>query len=112
VAWDSSRPVAWQRLLKEWSIYASLMAVLFVLMFRDSSIVGVIIGLLASGPLYLAFGFVLAKFGYQRQTLREGRQAAQARRQQRAGAAPVVASRPKPPPTRRTGGGTPAKRRR
>ena len=46
MAWDSSRPVPYRRLTKEWLIYAAIMLVVFVALFRDSTdIGGVIIGL-------------------------------------------------------------------
>jgi len=70
MAWDSSRPVPWQRLVREWLIYVGVMALLFVLVFRNN-LVGALAGLLISGPLYLGFGFVLAKFGYQRTSLKD-----------------------------------------
>ena len=105
MAWDSSRPVPWRRLLKEWALYAVLMAALFLVFFRDSSIVGILLGLLASGPLYLAFGYVMAKFGYQRQSLRQARSEAATRRAAPAAGDRVAGPRPKPPPTRRTSGG-------
>ena len=69
--WDSSRPVPWQRLVREWLIYVGIMVAVLVVFFRDSGIVGAIAGLLVSGPLYLLFGFVMAKLGYQRRSLRE-----------------------------------------
>ena len=112
MAWEASRPVPWQRLCKEWAIYASLMAVLFGLFFRDRGMLGILIGLVASLPLYLGLGAVLAKLGYQRKTLREGRAAARAVRESPSSARAPVPSRPKPAPTKRTGGGAPAKRRR
>ncbi len=71
MAWDSSRPVPWQRLIREWLLYVGIMAALFVLLFRSTSLVGIFAGLLVSGPLYLGFGYVLAKFGYQRKTLKQ-----------------------------------------
>jgi len=70
MAWDSSRPVPWQRLVKEWLLYVGIMGVLFVLFFRDRGLVGALAGLLVSGPLYLGVGYVLAKLGYQRKTLK------------------------------------------
>ncbi len=70
MAWDSSRPVPWQRLVREWLIYVGVMAVIFLLLFSDN-LAGALAGLLISGPLYLGFGFVLAKFGYQRKTMKE-----------------------------------------
>jgi hypothetical protein len=109
VAWDSSRPVPWKRLTTEWLIYAAIMAMLFAFVFRDN-VVGALTGLAISFPLYLLFGAVLAKFGYQRKTLRELRRT----REQAIATAvsPTAITRPKPPPTKRTGGGRPGGARR
>ena len=116
MGWDPSRPVPWARLIREWLIYAAIMAAVFIAFFRDRGLYGALGGLLISGPLYLALGAVLAKFGYQRRTIKQIR----AER----GAVPVAATRspiasaprPRPAPTRRTGGGgrgrRPANRRR
>lgn len=71
MAWEMSRPVPWQRLMREWLIYAGIMAVVFLLVFNDGNTIGAMAGVLVSGPLYLGFGWVLAKFGYQRKTLKE-----------------------------------------
>lgn len=103
MAWDSTRPVPWRRLAREWVIYVGVMAVVFVLFFRDNGLIGIMAGLLVSGPLYLAFGYVLAKFGYQRKTWKELRSEPRAPRSERDDV--VVGPRPKPAPTRRTGGG-------
>jgi hypothetical protein len=70
MAWDSSRPVPWTRLMREWVIYAVFMALVFALFFSDN-ILGAVTGLLVSGPLYLALGAALAKLGYQRKTIKE-----------------------------------------
>ena len=111
MAWDSSRPVPWQNLIRSWLTYVAVMSVVFVLFFRDSSLVGIFAGLLISGPLYLAFGYVLAKFGYQRKTwseLRAERDAAPSRSSRSSRSDDVVdteSPRPKPAPTKRTGGG-------
>lgn len=78
------------------------MTVVFLLFFRDDGLIGILGGLLASGPLYLGFGYVLAKLGYQRPTLQERRTSARAAQATNRAAAP----RPRPAPTRRTGGGT------
>jgi hypothetical protein len=123
MAWDSSRPVPWKRLVREWLIYVGIMAVLFLIFFRDDPLVGIFAGLLVSGPLYLLVGYVLAKFGYQRKTLRQARaEIDSTRASARSGGASSAGSpgRPKPAPTRRTGAGSnrpggrraPAKRRR
>jgi hypothetical protein len=90
-------------------MYVGIMAVVFVVLFRDQSLLGIFAGLLISGPLYLVFGYVAAKFGYQRKTLKQLRAEAPTK------GAPASdddsrsdhgdAPRPKPPPTSRTGGG-------
>lgn len=112
MAWDSTRPVPYKRLAKEWLIYAAIMVVLFLTLFRNSTdLPGVLIGLAVSFPLWIGFSWVLAKFGYQRKTLAELRTA-------RATATPrqteTVPARPRPAPTRRTSTGPnrPRKRRR
>lgn len=105
MAWDPSRPVPWQRLTREWLLYVGLMGVIFLVFFRPDSPTGVVAGLLVSGPMYLAFGYVLAKFGYQRKTLRQLR--TDTRDQARSsGPADSATPRPKPAPTKRTGGGS------
>lgn len=114
MAWDSTRPVPWRRLVRDWAIYAAVMAFVFVIFFRESTTPGTFVGLMASLPIYLAVGSVLAKFGYQRRTMGEMRAESAARtaaRSAASSAAPTTTSRPKPPPTRRTGGGTPRRRR-
>ena len=102
MAWDSTRPVPWRRLVREWLIYVAVMAVVFALFFRDNGLLGIFAGLLVSGPLYLALGFVLAKFGYQRKTWKELR--SEPRPARRDADAVVTGPKPKPAPTRRTGG--------
>lgn len=96
--------------MREWVIYALIMTVVFVLFFRDAGIIGAIAGLLVSGPLYLLLGYVLAKFGYQRKSIREMR----SERNNPPAPDPArtaTAQRPKPAPTRRTSTG-PAQRPR
>ncbi len=109
MAWDSSRPVPWRRLVREWLIYVAIMSVIVVLFMRDRALSGIFAGLLVSGPLYLGFGAVLAKFGYTRKTMKELRTEAPDRgsRSKRGddGDDEVTGPRPKPPPTSRTGGG-------
>ena len=102
MAWDSSRPVPWRRLIREWLIYVGVMAVVFVLFFRDNGLAGIFAGLLVSGPLYLAFGTVLAKFGYQRKTLKELRSEPRPDRS-KSEADGTAGPKPKVAPTRRTG---------
>ena len=103
MGWDSSRPVPWRRLVREWLIYAAIMSAVFLVFFRSDNMIGAIAGVLISGPLYLAFGAVMAKFGYQRQRLKDIR--AQARETPRTSTSTEPTDRPKPAPTSRTGGG-------
>jgi hypothetical protein len=104
VAWDSNRPVPWRRLTREWLVYVAIMAVVFVVFFRDRNLVGIFAGLLISGPMYLAFGFALAKLGYQRKSLRELRSEPRKQRETPDDSATAAAARAKPAPTKRTGG--------
>lgn len=112
MGWDNSRPVPWQRLVREWLIYAAIMTAVFVIFFRGDNVIGAIAGVLISGPLYLTFGAVMAKFGYQRQRLKDIRAEPRTKRGKsdgddasEAGGADG-ADRPKPPPTSRTAGGS------
>lgn len=113
MAWDSSRPVPWQRLIREWLIYVAVMAVVLIVVFRSSNVLGAFAGLLISGPLYVLFGFVLAKFGYQRKSLKEMRETpAEPRTSKKKskrspeGDDEAGTARPsRPPPTKRTSGG-------
>ena len=100
VGWDASRPVPWRRLTREWLIYAGIMTVVFAVLMRGE-VWPIIGGLLASGPLYLALGYALAKFGYQRKTL------AELRTPRAAASVPVSEpdARSRPAPTRRTSAG-------
>lgn len=102
MAWDSTRPVPWRRLVREWLVYVAIMAVLFAVLFRDSGMLGIFAGLLVSGPLYLAFGYVLAKFGYQRKTWKQLRSEPRPDRASHAESS-VPGPKPKPAPTSRTG---------
>jgi len=105
VAWDANRPVPWVRLAREWLVYVGIMAVVFFVFFRDRNLVGIFAGLLASGPMYLAFGFVMAKLGLQRRSLKELR--SEPRSTSRSGDDEPAAEsvRAKPAPTKRTSGG-------
>ena len=107
MAWDSSRPVNWTQMVRSWLVYVAVMCAAFLLFFRDQPLIGIFVGLLVSGPLYLAFGYVLAKFGYQRKSwtdLRSERAGREADRKAKPSSQAAVRS--KPAPTRRTGGGS------
>jgi len=94
--------------MREWLIYVAIMAAVLAVFFRDSGMVGALAGLLVSGPLYLLFGFVMAKLGYQRRSLREmGTPRADSRTSDDDAvddSAPP-SERRRPAPTRRTSGG-------
>ena len=108
MAWDSSRPIPWRRLTRDWVLYVGIMAVVFVVVYRDELTPGPFIGLLISGPMFLLIGGVLAKFGYQRKTMRELRAESDAKRAAAAAqpaASGRVGARPRPAPTRRTSTG-------
>ena len=95
----------WRRLAKEWLVYAAIMTVVFAFLFRGQAGLWPIIGgLLASGPLYLGLGYVLAKFGYQRKTLAELR-TPRASPSGSGDADDESGARPRPAPTRRTSTG-------
>lgn len=93
--------------MREWTIYALIMTAVLFLLVRDN-IVGAIAGVLISGPLYLAFGAVLAKFGYQRTTMKDLRAERETREVERNESHDTSsdASRNRPPPTSRTQSGT------
>jgi hypothetical protein len=105
MGWDNSRPVPWQRLIREWFVYAAIMSAVFVIFFRGDNVLGAIAGVLISGPLYLAFGAVLAKFGYQRQRLKGLRAKGGDAAESATSPASDTSSRSQPAPTSRTAGG-------
>jgi hypothetical protein len=108
MAWDNTRPVPWNRLIREWLVYAAIMSAIFLVFFRGDSTAGAIGGVLISGPLYLAFGAVMAKFGYQRtrmKDLRGGSKATSTTDSEPDPASHSERSRSKPAPTSRTAGG-------
>jgi hypothetical protein len=107
MAWDSSRAVPWKRLLRDWLLYVGIMIVVFIIIYRDRLTAGVFTGLFLSGPIFIAVGAVLAKFGYQRKTMRDLRgQARPKTAEQTSTATSPSRTQQKPPPTKRTGGGT------
>ena len=110
MAWDSSRTVPWRRLTREWLIYVAIASVAFLIIFRDRLTASLFVGLLVSGPMYLLFGAVLAKFGYARKSYRDLRAERERVAAAKAGAksSSVVTSatgRSKPAPTKRTSTG-------
>ena len=116
MAWDQSRPVPWRRLVRDWLFYVVVMVV-FLAIFGQLEI-GILGGVLASGPLFVLLGAALAKLGYQRKTLKELRAESEARQAERAaaggGSTASSGPRTRPAPTKRTSGGgnRPARKRR
>lgn len=106
----------WQRLIREWLIYVAVMAVVLLVIFRSSNVIGAFAGLLVSGPLYLLMGFVLAKFGYQRKSLKEMRttqaepRSSKKKKKKKSesdddASADSTSAKSRPAPTKRTSGG-------
>ena len=93
--------------MREWVIYALIMTAVLFLLARDN-IVGAVAGVLISGPLYLAFGSILAKFGYQRKTMKDLRTERETKQSGRSevGEPSSDAPRTRPPATSRTQTGT------
>ena len=110
MGWDASRPVPWARLLKEYAVYAGIMAVILLVLFRDEGVVPLLAGLIAAGPIYLLLGAVMAKFGYQRKTLAEMR-TPRADTSVTPSSPTVATTRSRPVPTKRTSTG-PSQRKR
>ncbi len=115
MAWDSSRPVPWGRLMREAAIFLVLGTIIFALVIKHSKAASYV-GLVAGMFLFIGFSAVLAKFGYSRQSMKDLRAAQAARprtpRRPRRGrpaatksAASVAATRTRPAPTRRTSTG-------
>ena len=106
MAWDATRPIPWRRLIREWLIYVGLMAAIFLIFMRDTSLIGLMSGLLISGPLYILFGAVLAKFGYTRKTMKQLRTETPERAGTPNSSAVIDGPKPKAAPTKRTSGST------
>lgn len=101
MAWNSANPVAWKRLFIEWLVIGAVVA--FVSLFiTNNREPGSYIAIFLGGIVYLALGGVLAKFGYQRKTLKQIRAEAAATRPRQVGGTPSPSGRPRPAPTSRT----------
>ena len=114
MAWDSSRPVPWKRLMRESVIFLVLGAIIFAVVLKDTKPASYI-GLFGGMLLFVGFSALLAKFGYSRQSMKQLRAAAAAKPQTprrprggRSDTRPVAVTatvRNKPAPTRRTSTG-------
>jgi len=114
MSWDSSRTVPWARLCREWLVYVCIMVLVFVgwtAVNNDEFKVSTFAGLLASGPMYVIFGAILAKFGYQRKTFRDLRTASRTARGREnegasgSGVSSLSSGSRRPAPTSRTSTG-------
>lgn len=94
--------MAWQRLMREWVVYVAFMAIVFAIFFRGNGLAGALAGLFISGPLYLGFGYAMAKLGYNRKSLKDLRTP---RAEPREKVADDDVEPRRPAPTRRTSGG-------
>ena len=94
----------WRRLLREFAIYAAIMAVVLLIITRGNDTVPLLIGLVAALPLYVGLGALMAKLGYQRKSLAELR-TPRATSTGSAAPSPTGTERPRPAPTRRTSAG-------
>jgi len=121
MAWDSSRPVPWRRLIKDWLVYVAIMTVVLGVIYRDRLSAGLFAGVFASGPIFVLMGALLAKLGYQRKTLRQLRVETDAKVAENTArslgttsGAGATGRRPRPAPTKRTagGGGRPAQHKK
>ncbi len=120
MTWDASRPVPWQRLLREGSVFLAIGVIAFALFVKNAQ-VGSYVGLVIGLGIYVGVSAVMAKFGYTRQSMKEARLSQMERNKERNAARgkgrsdrrrPSSSSssqppvgRPKPPPTRRTSTG-------
>jgi hypothetical protein len=100
MAFDRNRPVQWKRLLIEWGVVCLAVGVM-MLFFDSLRSPGNVAGLAFGGAVYLGFGWLMAKLGYQRQRVRWD--------QARAAGAPTATTSPprsatRPAPTKRTNG--------
>ncbi|MGB8860497.1 MAG: hypothetical protein WCC60_14635 [Ilumatobacteraceae bacterium] len=113
MAWSSANPVAWRRLFIEWLVIGAVVAAVSLIA-TDNRKPESYLAILLGGVVYVGLGAVLAKFGYQRKTLKQIRAEAAAAPPRQVGRAPVPSGRPKPAPTSRTSTGprkAPSKRR-
>ena len=104
MGWNSANEVAWKRLFLEWLVIGVIVAAVSFIA-ADNREAGSYIAILLGGVVYVLLGAVLAKFGYQRKTLRQIRAEAAAAPPRQVGRSAEPSSRPKPAPTGRTSTG-------
>ena len=102
MAWDANRPVPWRRLGREAAIFLVIGAVALTIIVKKRA-PGNYFGLVLGMVFYVGFVAVLAKFGYERQSIRQARERRRAAPDRTTTAAQPV--RQRPAPTRRTSTG-------
>jgi len=121
VAFDRNRPVPWQRLSRIFAIYAVVANAMLFLIDRSHYGVGVVVGTIFGGLIYLCLAALLVKFGWQPRTFAQTRalraEQAEARVARKSGGSTSAsgsssngstnasANRHRPAPTRRTASG-------
>jgi len=103
MAWNAANPVPWKRLTIEWLVIGVVVALVSLLVTNNrsaSSLVTIVFG----GVVYVVLGAVLAKFGYQRKTLKQIRADAAAVPPRQVGRSAPMRGTTRPAPTSRTGG--------
>ena len=102
MAWDANRPIPWRRLAREATIFLVIGAVALTLLVKKRQ-PGTYFGLVLGMVFYVGFVAILAKFGYERQSIRQARE-----RRRVAAVRTTTAAQParqRPAPTRRTSTG-------
>jgi hypothetical protein len=103
VAWDANRPIPWRRIAREATIFLVIGGVALTLLAKHRQ-VGTYVGLVVGMVFYVGFVAVLAKFGYQRQSIRQARERRTAVTA-KATTTSAQTGRQRPAPTRRTSTG-------
>ena len=70
MAWDSTRPVPWKRLMIEWLVIGVVVA-LVSWFATDNRKPENYISIVLAGGIYVGFGALLAKLGYARKSLKQ-----------------------------------------
>ena len=108
MAWDARRPIPWKRLCIEYVVFAAVMLIVVAVTKRSSLNSGFVVTLVLVSILWIGFGAILAKFGYQRKTLKQMRvEAAMAppKATSTASRTASTSARNRPAPTSRTSTG-------
>ncbi|MDO8362013.1 MAG: hypothetical protein Q7V88_03885 [Actinomycetota bacterium] len=111
MAWVSARPVPWKRLSIEWLVIGVGIGIVSLAFTNNRDVPSFIAMVVLGGLVYFTLGFVLAKFGYARKSLRQMRAEAAAAPPRQVGRSAPTA-RQRPAPTKRTSTGPSQKPRK